>query len=163
MAIHAPRSAGQPHLITATLSAIRADPRVSPRPSHYASPHESNEDPATSSLKITPGIGPVAFTRQSEFVIRQLQMGRPVTVEVPYRARRDRRSEFGPKVWRRLAMLAEGVGVVESFESGANGRTMMVLVPGPPPSPDTSARVPATPTMPIAPTSAKVSAKATIN
>ncbi len=80
----------------------------------------------TSMMK--PGIGPVAFHRESESVVRQLRAGETVTVEMAVRPSNRSRHAAAVSVLRRLIELVEGVGEVQSLDIGERIRPKVVLV-----------------------------------
>ena len=89
-----------------------------------------------------PKIGPRAFDEISESVVRLLQGGEVVMVEMAVRTG-DRRHAL--KVLDRLVWLAEGVGEVRLFDTGEHVRPKVVLAPICPPSGEAGSPVPAVP------------------
>jgi hypothetical protein len=96
---------------------------------------------------MNPGIGPEAFHRESESVVRQLQAGDTVTVEIRVRTNDVAGHARSVEILQRLVWLAEGVGKAQVLEIGERVRPKVVLVPIPPP-PSTESSVPASPRMP---------------
>jgi hypothetical protein len=80
-----------------------------------------------------PGIGPEAFHRESESVVRQLQAGETVTVEMKVRTSDAAGHARSVEILQRLVWLAEGVGKVKVLDVGERVRPKAVLVPIPPP------------------------------
>jgi hypothetical protein len=94
-----------------------------------------------------PGMGPGAFYRESESVVRQLQAGHTVTVEMKIRTSDRIGHARSVGILERLVSLAEGVGEVQLLDIGERVRPRVVLVPIPQP-PSAQSSVPASPQMP---------------
>ena len=94
-----------------------------------------------------PGIGPGDLDREAESLIRQLQAGNTVTLEMQVRISDSVRHAASVRILERLVWLVEGVGEVQMFDSRERLRPKVVLVPIPPPSAAESC-VPAPPHMP---------------
>jgi hypothetical protein len=87
----------------------------------------------TPTTEMKPGIGPRAFGRETESVIRQLQAGETVAVEMTVRTGDRSKRAVSVKVLGRLVELIEGVGEVQAFDIRERVRPKVVLVPIPPP------------------------------
>lgn len=93
-------------------------------------------------FKSKPKIGPRAFEDLSESVVRLLQAGEVVEVEVAL-GKGDSRHAL--RILDRLVWLAEGVGEVQLFETGDHVGPRVVLAPISPPSGEAGSPVPAVP------------------
>ena len=69
-----------------------------------------------------PGMGPGAFHRESESVVRQLQAGHTVTVEMKIRTSDRMGHARSVGILERLVSLAEGVGEVQLLDIGERVR-----------------------------------------
>jgi hypothetical protein len=81
-----------------------------------------------------PGVGPGAFHRETESVVRQLQSGDTVTVEMKTRTSAQVAHARSVEILQRLVWLVEGLGEVQLLDIGERVRPKVVLVPIPPPS-----------------------------
>jgi hypothetical protein len=102
---------------------------------------------STRTIEMKPGMGPGAFYRESESVVRQLQAGHTVTVEMKIRTSDRIGHARSVGILERLVSLAEGVGEVQLLDIGERVRPRVVLVPIPQP-PSAQSSVPASPKMP---------------
>ena len=102
---------------------------------------------STPTIEMKPGIGPDAFHRESESVVRQLQAGDTVKVEMKFRTSDPAEHARSVEILQRLVWLAEGVGKVQELDFGERVRPRVVLVPIPP-APPAEPSVPGSPRMP---------------
>jgi len=123
------------------------EPLLSDRPRYHWEDEHTWRTP-TATIKMKPGIGPVAFGREAGSVVRQLQSGETVTVEMAVRTSNRARHAASVKVLDKVVALVEGVGEVQTFDTGEWVRPKVVLVPVSPPSAAAGSTVPASPRMP---------------
>jgi len=121
-------------------------------PCGYDSGDEQTRRAVAPTIELKPRIGPRAFQRKSESVVRQLQAGDTVTVEMTVRTNDRGAHAASMRILQRLVWLVEGVGEVQMFDIREQMRPKVVLVPIPPPSAAESS-MPCSPDCPADPTS----------
>jgi hypothetical protein len=94
-----------------------------------------------------PGIGPIAFHRDADSVVRRLQAGETVAIEMRFKAGDQLTRAASVRILEKLVWLAEGVGEVQQIDIGESVRPKVVLIPVQPPSAAESP-VPVSPRMP---------------